>query len=112
MRAKGSFNIRADKDVNIEAGKNLKLKAAGDMLKGEYVGMPPGYDMKTHTGAIGSGGSVHIESVSGTTIQAGTNAVLDAHTGDLSLKAANRLAADGRKIDIISTLVNNIHNME
>ena len=106
MRAKGSFNLRADKDVNIEAGKNLKLKAAGDMLKGEYVGMPPGYDMKMHTGAIGSGGSVHIESVSGTTIQAGTNAVLDAHTGDLSLKAANRLAADGRKIDIISTIKN------
>ena len=106
MRAKGSFNLRADKDVNIEAGKNLKLKAAGDMLKGEYVGMPPGYDAKMHTGAIGSGGSVHIESVSGTTIQAGTNAVLDAHTGDLSLKAANRLAADGRKIDIISTIKN------
>jgi len=106
MRAKGSFNLRADKDISIEAGKNLKLKAAGDMLKGEYVGMPPGYDAKMHTGAIGSGGSVHIESVSGTTIQAGTNAVLDAHTGDLSLKAANRLAADGRKIDIISTIKN------
>tara|TARA_B100001057_G_scaffold308987_2_gene309058 strand:- start:7767 stop:10073 length:2307 start_codon:yes stop_codon:yes gene_type:complete len=106
MRAKGSFNLRADKDVNIEAGKNLKLKAAGDMLKGENVGMPPTYDTKIHTGAIGSGGSVHIESVSGTTIQAGTNAVLDAQNGDLNLKAANRFAVDGRKIDIISTIKN------
>ena len=106
MRAKGSFNLRADKDVNIEAGKNLKLKASGDMSKGEYVGMPVGYETKMHTGAAGSGGTVHIESLSGTTIQAGTNAVLDAQTGDLNLKAANRLAADARKIDIISTIKN------
>jgi len=106
MRAKGSFNLRADKDVNIEAGKNLKLKAAGDMLKGEYVGMPPGYDQKIHTGAIGTGGSIHIESVSKTTIQAGTSGIFDAQNGDLNLKAANRLAQDGRKIDIISTIKN------
>ncbi len=106
MRAKGSFNLRADKDVNIEAGKDIKLKAAGDMLKGEYVGMPPGYDAKIHTGAIGTGGSVHIESVSKTTIQAGTSGVFDAQNGDLNLKAANRLAQDGRKIDILSTMKN------
>ncbi|MEY3090334.1 MAG: hypothetical protein RL113_650, partial [Pseudomonadota bacterium] len=32
---------RADKDIKIEAGGDVKIKAAGDNLGEEYVGIPP-----------------------------------------------------------------------
>ena len=38
-RAKGDFNLRADKNINIEAGNDLNLKAVGDNDAGGYKGL-------------------------------------------------------------------------
>lgn len=104
IRSKGNFNMRSDRNVNIEAGRNVRIKAAGDMKSGEYVGMPKGYQTGIHQGAAGAGGDIRLESTSGTTIMAGTNAVIDAQNGDASLKGANKVNIDGRKINIMSTV--------
>jgi len=104
LRSKGNFNLRADKNVNIEAGKNIRLKAAGDMKEGEYVGMPEGYASGIHKGPAGVGGDIRLESVGATSVLAGTNTVLNAKNGDASVKGANKINLDARKINIVSTV--------
>lgn len=104
IRAKGSFNLRADKNVNIEAGRNIRLKAAGDMKEGEYAGMPKGYKSGIHQGPAGAGGDIRLESVGATSILAGTNTVINAKNGDASVKGANKINLDARKINMISTV--------
>lgn len=104
IRAKGNFNIRADKNVNIEAGRNIRLKAAGDMKEGEYAGMPKGYKSGIHQGPAGAGGDIRLESVGATSIMAGTNTVINAKNGDASVKGANKINLDARKINMVSTI--------
>lgn len=104
IRAKGNFNLRADKNINLEAGRNIRLKASGDMKDGQYAGMPKGYKSGIHNGPAGAGGDIRLESVGATTILAGTNSVINAKNGDATIKGANKVNIDARKINIMSTI--------
>jgi len=88
MRTRGDFNLRADKDVRIEAGHNIMLKAAGDNTADGYTG----------AGAFGGaptgvGGNLLFEAQAETRIASSASTFITAVSGELHLNSAGQLNA-------------------
>ena len=82
QRAKGDFNLRADKNINIEAGNDLNLKAVGDNDAGGYKGLPEPFNC--YRCSLGTGGNIKFDAGRYGTI-CKPNAQLTANGGDIDL---------------------------
>jgi len=103
LRAKKNFNLRADYDVVIEAGQNIRMKAAGDNIAGDYMGsklaklgLPP----------LGTGGNINFHAAADVGILATRNAQLSAIGGDIDINSGNMLKTlSGTATSISSTTI-------
>ena len=101
LRAKKNFNLRADYDVVIEAGQNIRMKAAGDNTAGEYMGSKLG---KLGVPPLGTGGNINFHAAADMGMLATRNAQLSAIGGDVDINTGNMLkTVSGTATSISST---------
>lgn len=87
FRSKRNFSVRADRDINLESGGDFKVRAAGDTSGNEHVGTVPRGNQPT-----GYGGNIRFDAAADITQMASLNHLTTAHSGDVEINAAGRIA--------------------
>ena len=78
--------LRADKNVNIEAGQNVNIKAAGDNVAGNYVGLPDWLSIGLPS--LGTGGDINFEANQNMNSLARSNQTITAGGGSATITSA------------------------